>query len=163
MDYSEIKETLAEQFSLGPTSPHGPRHWRRVERYALYLVGLNGGNSAVAELFAWFHDCRRQTEDHDPKHGLRGAELARQMKASLQLDEEAFDTLFQACAGHTDLNFSHDPTVAACWDADRLDLDRVGIDPDPSYFSTAEGKRLALLPAITRRMEVGIPLEPPQA
>lgn len=163
MDYSEIKKRLAEQFPLGPASPHGPQHWRRVERYALHLANHNGGNPVVAELFAWFHDSRRVTEDRDPEHGLRGAELARQMKMQLQLDEEAFETLFQACAGHTDLTFSHDPTIAACWDADRLDLDRVGIDPDPSYFSTAEGKRLALLPTITRRMETGIPLEPPRA
>ena len=32
---------------------------------------------------------------------------------------------------------SEDPTVGACWDADRLDLPRVGIQPDPALFSTA--------------------------
>jgi hypothetical protein len=31
----------------------------------------------------------------------------------------------------------------ACWDADRLDLARVGVIVDPSYLSTARGKQLA--------------------
>ena len=30
-----------------------------------------------------------------------------------------------------------DPTVGACWDADRLDLPRVWITPDPALLSTA--------------------------
>jgi uncharacterized protein len=32
------------------------------------------------------------------------------------------------------------PTIGVCWDADRLDLTRVGIMPDPEFFSTAAGK-----------------------
>ena len=29
-----------------------------------------------------------------------------------------------------------DATVLTCWDADRLDLGRVGIRPDPKYLCT---------------------------
>ena len=44
---------------------------------------------------------------------------------------------------HVDGDVSDDPTIGTCWDADRLDLGRVGIVPDEQYMSTAEGKRLA--------------------
>lgn len=156
MSHKSIKKELVRWYSLGLDSLHGPRHWERVEAYGLYLVKHNGGSHKVVELFAWFHDCQRVNENTDPGHGLRGAKKAREMRERLGLDDDALETLYQACAGHTDLKYSHDPTIAACWDADRLDLDRVGIEPDPSYFSTPEGKRLALLPAVSRRMEVGI-------
>ena len=39
--------------------------------------------------------------------------------------------LLAACADHTDVAFSKDVTIQACHDADRLDLERVGITPDP--------------------------------
>lgn len=155
----EIKTELSEACVLGPDSAHGPTHWRRVEAYALYLCNHTGGDPVVAELFAWFHDCCRVSDDRDPGHGLRGAKRAQELRHRLPLDDERFELLFQACSGHTELVFSHDPTIAACWDADRLDLDRVGIEPDPGYFSTSEGKRLCMLPVVTRRMEVGLPID----
>ena len=34
-------------------------------------------------------------------------------------------------------------TMYACFDADRLDLGRVGITPDPKKMATAKGKELA--------------------
>jgi hypothetical protein len=40
---------------------------------------------------------------------------------------------------------SNNPTVGTCWDADRLDLDRVGISVDASYMSTEEGRKLSSL------------------
>ncbi|MCA9794566.1 MAG: hypothetical protein KC910_22315, partial [Candidatus Eremiobacteraeota bacterium] len=51
---------------------------------------------------------------------------------------------------------SQDPTIGACWDADRLDLDRVGKAPDPDLMSTPTGKKLALLRANDRRRLVGV-------
>lgn len=36
-----------------------------------------------------------------------------------------------------------DPTIDACFDADRLDLGRVGIIPDPGRLATEKGKELA--------------------
>ncbi|MCA9790206.1 MAG: hypothetical protein KC910_00365 [Candidatus Eremiobacteraeota bacterium] len=45
----------------------------------------------------------------------------------------------------------HDPTIATCWDSDRLDLDRVGVDPDPAFLSTAAARKLAELTPTERR------------
>jgi uncharacterized protein len=58
------------------------------------------------------------------------------------LDDSSFELLYQACADHADGYISNDPTIGACWDADRLDLWRVGITPSPALFSTLIGRRL---------------------
>ena len=155
----DFKAILCDRFALPLDSIHGPEHWRRVEAYGLYLASFNGANKRLVSLFAYFHDSCRVDDNFDPGHGLRGAERARELSHLLTLDSDELETLCQACAGHTELVFSHDPTIAVCWDADRLDLDRVGVEPDPSFFSTTEGKRMALLPAISRRMEAGISID----
>ena len=41
-----------------------------------------------------------------------------------------------ACEEHTNGGIGPDPTVGVCWDADRLNLWRVGIIPDPRFLST---------------------------
>ena len=42
--------------------------------------------------------------------------------------------LYKACAGHTGGRNPFNDTVACCWEADRLDLRRVGIVPDLQWF-----------------------------
>jgi uncharacterized protein len=49
--------------------------------------------------------------------------------------------LHYACSFHTGGLTDADPTVQACWDADRLDLGRVYITPDPRYLCTPVAKR----------------------
>ncbi len=41
-----------------------------------------------------------------------------------------------ACEEHTNGDVSSDPTIGVCWDADRMNLWRVGIKPDPHELST---------------------------
>ena len=48
-----------------------------------------------------------------------------------------------ASNGHTGGGLSKDPTIGTCWDADRLTLRRVGIEPAARYMSTAAGKAAA--------------------
>jgi len=96
-------------------------------------------------LFAIFHDCRRRNENIDPDHGLRGAELARTLRGSLvHLADDRFDLLYEACRRHTHGAIEGDPTLLACWDADRLDLGRVGIRPERKRLCTDAAR--ALLP-----------------
>jgi hypothetical protein len=47
-------------------------------------------------------------------------------------------------AGHADGLTSADPTVGACWDADRLNLWRVGVAPDRRLLSTAAARSAAV-------------------
>lgn len=44
---------------------------------------------------------------------------------------------------HTSTHSTGNPTIDACFDADRLDLGRVNITPDPEKMATEKGKELA--------------------
>src|SRR5271157_5370311 len=57
------------------------------------------------------------------------------------LPDPAFRLLHRACAGHTHERTHPNVTIQTCWDADRLDLGRVGITPHPSLLCTDAAKR----------------------
>jgi len=122
---------------------HGIYHWKTVERNGLYLAKFTGADLKVVSYFGYFHDCMRNNEDHDPKHGSRGAEYAKVHKDLLDLTEEQLNKLCLACSGHTDGRWSSCVTITTCWDADRLDIGRVGIKPDSKYLFSEEAKRIA--------------------
>jgi uncharacterized protein len=123
---------------------HGPDHWRRVERNGLLLATRTGADLAVVRLFALFHDSRRENDGLDPDHGTRGARYAQSLcgKAYV-LDAERLSLLTFACRWHTDQHHHTDPTIGTCWDADRLDLGRVGVIPNATYMSTDFGREIA--------------------
>ena len=103
-----------------------------------------GADETIVTLFSIFHDCRRENEHIDDGHGLRGADLAITMRGIyFDLSDNSFEILINACANHTDGQPTSTITIATCWDADRLDLPRVGIIPDPERMCTAPGRRLA--------------------
>ena len=52
------------------------------------------------------------------------------------MSDERFDLLVYACRHHSGRLQEAEPEVMACWDADRLDLLRVGIVPDPQRLCT---------------------------
>jgi uncharacterized protein len=119
------------------SSIHGFSHWARVERNGLYIARRTGVSQAVVSLFSLFHDCLRKNDGRDPGHGPRAAKLVVSMRPDLSfLNDEDFERLRFSCEHHTHRIHHEDPVVAACWDADRLELGRVGIDPDPDYFNT---------------------------
>ena len=57
--------------------------------------------------------------------------------------EEEIRQLKVACRLHTTKWKTEDATVNACFDADRLDLGRVGITPNPDKMATLQGRILA--------------------
>ena len=58
------------------------------------------------------------------------------------ISKSQIELLMEACAKHNDGEVSEDPTIGVCWDADRLDLLRVGIIPLDKYLSTKAGKEM---------------------
>lgn len=142
VDLTRLWTAVSGQFSLGRGSIHGPSHWRRVERFGLRVGNAAGADLLVVRLFAVFHDSRRENEAIDPGHGIRGAELALAMRGELfELEDDRLQKLVYACRHHTDAHLSMDPTIGACWDGDRLDLWRIGVDPCENYLSTREARR----------------------
>jgi uncharacterized protein len=130
---ARVKEASTSAMSL----VHGQSHWRRVAGTGAELAAKTPGADAdVVALFALFHDAMRKHDGDDPGHGARGAELAWSMRADLAITDEQLATLVEGCRDHTAGRTTDDPTVGVCWDADRLDLPRVGITPSPRLLST---------------------------
>jgi len=145
IDFDALWKHVSSNFFGDPIhSPHGPAHWKRVERNGVLLASRTGADVTVVRLFALFHDSKRENDMTDPEHGLRGAQYARTLKGSLfDLDDRRFALLDYACTWHTDIDHSDDPTIGSCWDADRLDLGRVGMIPNRNLMSTDFGKLIA--------------------
>ena len=120
---------------------HGPEHWRRVAENGLQLVvETPGADAEIVQTFAALHDSQRQNDGGDPQHGARAAELARTL--ALELDDAQLELLYFALSEHPHGLTSDDPSVGCCWDADRLDLVRLGRQPRAELMSTEAGKRL---------------------
>ena len=134
-----LKDTSVEHASI-----HGPDHWARVERNGLYVAQKTGADKMIVQLFAVFHDCMRWNENIDPGHGRRGAEYAVQIKNEfINISSNDFDKFYYACEWHTDQIKTDDITIAACWDADRLDIGRVGFILDPQYMNSKPAQEIA--------------------
>jgi len=142
-DMPAIAAAILRGYALPRWCDHGVAHWARVLENGLRVADGNGADREVIALFALFHDARRVNEHRDPGHGLRGGELARSLRGTLiHLDDARFSLLFEACRLHTDGLTAGDPTLQACWGADRLDLPRVGIDPKPHKLCTDAARGL---------------------
>lgn len=148
VDLQRIRTAAEAMFLVGGGSCHGFGHWRNVEDNFLVIAEQNGADRLVGRLFAILHDCCREDDGADPLHGPRAATLIREWSDRLRLSPEQEDMLVFAVHHHTDGETSQDPTIGACWDADRLDLGRVGIIPAPLYMSTATGREIARLGSI---------------
>lgn len=142
----EFFEYLVETHSLGHDGFHGKDHWLRVLQNAREIAVGCRANLRVLELFAVLHDSRRENEYHDPEHGHRAASYAVELRGKwFDLGDDEMDLLMEACRFHSDGLTEANPTIQACWDADRLDLGRVGIRPNAKYLCTEYAKRIDVI------------------
>jgi uncharacterized protein len=141
-----LLDIIQAQFVMNWHGIHGISHWRRVEENGRRVAEQTGANLTVVQLFAYLHDSRRFSDGHDPQHGRRAAEFIQSLNGTtLELPPGELELLVYACRYHTDGLTEGDITVQTCWDADRLDLGRVGIRPQPRYLCTAPAKDPALI------------------
>ena len=132
------------QFEANLDDIHGIGHWERVRKNGVELVArIPGADTVVVEYFSLLHDSRRWSNDRDPDHGRRAAEFVRSLPEELlPLDPARRLLLSSACEEHADGRTEGDPTLLACWDADRLDLGRAGIQVEASRLCTDAAREL---------------------
>jgi len=136
-----VKRVL--EASTTPEGIHDQEHARRVAETGLRLLEHEKrADPAVVLHFALFHDAMRRTNGRDGQHGRRAARLVRRLYRRLRLGPAQTNLLMWACVQHADGLTTGQPTVAACWDADRLNLPRVGVTPDPGLLSCASAAGL---------------------
>ena len=152
IDRKPLLRFLRSQFAIHWHGHHGVPHWARVRANGLMLAPMTGANRHVVELFAFFHDACRVNENVDDGHGARGADLASQLKGRFFVaSDEEMDLLAHACRFHSDGRSQGDATVLTCWDADRLDLGRVGITPRADRLCTSAARKTSVMAAANRR------------
>lgn len=128
-------------FALRVDGIHGEAHWLRVRDNGLRLAQQTGADAKVVELFAYLHDSQRQSDGWDWEHGTRAAEFATQLQGTLLVVTHAqLELLVYAIAYHSDGLTEAPVTIQTCWDADRLDLGRIGVRPDPQRLCTIAAK-----------------------
>lgn len=95
--------------------------------------------------FSYLHDRCREDDSYDEEHGPRAAKMIEGLRETLlkDLSDEQFRMLQEACRLHTSTHSTGNPTIDACFDADRLDLGRVDIIPRPEKMATKKGKKIA--------------------
>ena len=146
---------------------HGLPHWSRVWFHGRALAARLDVNPGVLAWFAFLHDSQRHNDGRDPAHGARAADFAvrlRRQGVIDELDAPAFERLCEAMRLHSDGHTTGDATLLACWDADRLDLARVGIRPEPQRLCTGAARDASTIDAAVRmseglsRMALGTPV-----
>lgn len=148
---------LRAKFALDWHGFHGAGHWARVAHNGRILCRASGANPRVVWLFALLHDLRRRDEGSDPQHGPRAAAFIREIADKhLLLDREELEQLCEACIGHSEGETTKHPTIAACWDADRLDLGRVGTRPHAKFLSLEAARDPRLMGGAWRQSEAWV-------
>lgn len=141
MNLKPVLQAILDDYALPLGGDHGVAHWARVLENGLRIAQETEAFIDVVALFAVLHDSRRINEFTDPQHGPRAARFAAKLRGRVfELDDHQFGLLYRACQGHTHERTHPDITIQTCWDADRLDLGRVGIMPHPSRLCTDSAK-----------------------
>lgn len=137
---AEWEDLLREAKSLStmPDSPlHGDAHWRAVASSGLDIADADAGvNRRLVVAFGLIHDFQRIDDGWDEEHGARAANAIGRLKSlPAMLSRTEISKLKTACEDHEKGFVSEDPAIGACWDADRVNLWRIGVKPDPAFFS----------------------------
>jgi uncharacterized protein len=145
-----LVEAVLEKAWRRDSSLHGDEHWRCVTATGLALAPTVGGaDRTLVFCFGLLHDTRRVNDAIDAEHGDRAASFAGELRADgvLLLGDDRFAVLVEALARHSRGLVSDEPTTGTCWDADRLHLPRVSIQPRPDLFSTRAARATTALAA----------------
>jgi uncharacterized protein len=142
-DRKGLLDEVMSQFRISKDGVHGPSHWARVRHHGLIVGAAVGADLLVVELFAFLHDSQRRNEFEDEFHGERAAEFAVSMNHRyFDLDAVQLTKLVSAIRYHSDGDVHQCSTIQTCWDADRLDLGRVGIKPSARFLSEVASTKI---------------------
>lgn len=153
---TNLIELIRSEYRLDWKNVHGFNHWFRVRENGLFLAERTDADIEIIELFAFFHDLKRENDGWDPEHGARAANYIEQINGTvLGLKPARLDLLTEACRYHNH-GVVHGPlTVRICYDADRLDLGRVAIIPDPARMCTDKAKERDVIDWALERSQKG--------
>lgn len=145
--YQKIVDFSTQYFLDYERSVHGYKHWNQVYENCLSIAARHDYALLRDEIkifffcFAMLHDVARENEYADPEHGPRAAALVAELDF-LPVQADLRDVLLEAIEWHTNGIRHNNLLVQICWDADRLDIGRVGIVVDERYLQTKAAKEI---------------------
>ena len=125
---------------------HGLGHWKRVEAFGLLMAEMcPEADREVISWFAYTHDCMRSDDGSCYEHGPDAAAFVDKVRNTYMSDlsDDQIGVLKMACYHHTMEKNTGNVTADICFDADRLDLPRCGVTPDPLCMASGAGAELA--------------------
>ena len=139
-----MREYCAQRTPIWQLRIYGVEHSDRVAANGQRLL-VPGASLNVIIAFAYLHDAERNNSETDPGHGNRAALLVDRIRNQYltALTDTEIDLLKEACSVHSDTHRTGNPTIDICLDADRLDLQRLGIIPNPEQMATEQGAKIA--------------------
>lgn len=156
VDTVGLLEEAERRFKLGAQSVHGPAHWRAVLSNGVVLAAELEADGAFVAVFALLHDCRRENEWHDPHHGARAAKVAKEINGRFfDFDPGRLERLTEALHWHDAGRVHKDIDISCCWAADRIELRRVGIEPEEWGFCQRTWPIARRILSASKRVSVG--------
>ena len=135
---NEYKIDLKESFE-------GIDHIARVIENGVILSEINASNLNVIIVYAFFHNIMKNNNEQDIGHGERSAKFLRHYEDKINLSEEEFDMVYEACRDHSDVLFNDNKHIADCWDSDRLDIMRRGLYPNKEKLNSIAAKNAGII------------------
>ena len=147
-----VIKSIFDNYQLNLTEGlHALSHWSRVIENGLILSEYNKANVNILIAFAFFHNSKRNNEEHDPEEGLKGSQLLRYYEEDLNLSPEEIELACEACEDFQDVVFNENITIATCWDSERLDFMRSGIYPDTDKLNSEYAKNVGIITSAIKR------------
>jgi len=141
MSLEQIEKTFEGHIQYCKSALHGISHLRQVSLLAGKIASASGADVESAMVAGFLHDAGRTDDFGGNQHALDSAILARPLLIRLYPHIDA-DLVCYAIARHADGMTTDDPLIGSLWDADRLELKRIGRYVREDLLSTAEGKRI---------------------
>lgn len=130
VDTDGLLREAKSRFTLGAGSVHGPVHWGAVLSNGKVLAEELQVDLSFVAVFALLHDCRRENEWDDPRHGARAVDVAKALNGRyFDFEPGRLSRLTEALHWHDAGKVHADLDISCCWAADRIELRRVGIEP----------------------------------
>lgn len=148
LDIKELRSFCIKRWPKELGTIHGIEHWDRVARFGKMLY-QEGADMEVVMAFAYLHDSQRINNGYDIDHGKRASSFIDSIRHTklTSLNNVQIEKLKKACELHTIKHKTGDLTIDICFDADRMDLLRVGIIPIPRKMATQKGAELVADPS----------------
>jgi uncharacterized protein len=147
---SEVERTCRPYCASHGTFIHGLPHLRQVAYVAARLAACEGADWMQAMVGGFLHDCARKDDGGGQEHAFESARVAKVVLGRHYSNMDV-QRLLYAISHHAGGSTTQDPLIGSIWDADRLDLVRLGAEIDQGLLSTVHARRLVRLKAFHSR------------